>query len=125
MALEIIRRKEGEMSQKQEIRHECTQFSLNSYGHLCIREFDKPKRGHQCDLGCIENTNNCTEKDENGSCCCISCDHYKIADVLPEEHLIVLDQKTTNELIQFIFINRSTYEFRELLKGIVKSELPF
>lgn len=40
MPFEIIRRKEGEMSQKQEIRHENTQVSINDWGHLVIREFD-------------------------------------------------------------------------------------
>jgi hypothetical protein len=42
MAFEFIRRKEGETSQKQEIRHKNVQISINDWGHLCIREFDEP-----------------------------------------------------------------------------------
>lgn len=129
MALEIIRRKDGELSQKQEIRHECSQFSLNSYGHLCIREFDKPLKGYRCEMGDevaeIAGTDKCAGKDEEGHFNCCTCDHYKLMDVLGEEHLVVLDQKATNELIQFIFSVRSTYELKELLKGIIKNELPF
>jgi predicted transcriptional regulator len=117
MSLEIIRRKEGELSQKQEIRHEHTQFSINSYGHLCIREFDDPRMVNDCK---IDNEGNCNER----FCINDKCEHYKPSRV-DDEHLIVLDQKTTNELIQFIFSVRSTYELKELLKGIVKTELPF
>ncbi len=40
MPFELIRRKEGEISQKQEIRHDNTQISINDWGHLVIREFD-------------------------------------------------------------------------------------
>lgn len=43
MPFEIIRRKEGEISQKQEIRHDNTQISINDWGHLVIREFDDIK----------------------------------------------------------------------------------
>lgn len=43
MPFEIIRRKEGEMSEKQEIRHSNVQVSINDWGHLVIREFDEPK----------------------------------------------------------------------------------
>ncbi|MGE5631348.1 MAG: hypothetical protein ACM3TR_09665 [Caulobacteraceae bacterium] len=125
MSLEIIRRKEGEMSQKQDIRHENTQFSINSYGHLSIREFDKPYYRWCCEMGCIENTDKCTGKDENGNYDCHACEHYKNLLIQPAEHLIVLDKTTTDNLIKFIFENRSTYELRELLKGIVKDQLPF
>lgn len=124
MSLEIIRRKEGEMSQKQEIRHEHTQFSINSYGHLCIREFDEQQPGCACELGEFKNCNNDEALSLNG-CCGPSCVRGKRTMLPSEEHLIVLDQKTTNELIQFIFSIRSTYELKELLKDIVKSELPF
>jgi hypothetical protein len=124
MSLEIIRRKEGELSQKQEIRHECTQLSLNNYGHLCIREFDKQHIGYACELGEFKNCVN-NEAIAAGGCVGCSCMCYKSVMLPSEEHLIVLDQKTTNELIQFIFTIRSTYELKELLKGIVKNELPF
>lgn len=40
MAFEIIRRKEGEMSDKQTFRHDNTQISINDWGHLVIRQFD-------------------------------------------------------------------------------------
>jgi hypothetical protein len=124
MSLEIIRRKEGELSQKQEIRHEHTQFSLNSYGHLCIREFEDKKKGYACDFGGFEKCINSEAKAANG-CTGYSCMYYKSVLLPGEEHLIVLDQKTTDGLIKFIFENRSTYELKELLKGIIKSELPF
>jgi len=42
MPFELIRRKEGEISKRQEIRHSNVQISINDWGHLCIREFDKP-----------------------------------------------------------------------------------
>jgi hypothetical protein len=124
MPFELIRRKEGEMSQKQEIRHQHTQFSLNSYGHLCIREFDDSQPGYACELGGFKNCNN-NEAIAAGGCCGFSCCHYKQATLPGEEHLFVLDRTTTDGLIQFIFQNRSTYEFRELLKGVVKDQLPF
>jgi hypothetical protein len=97
---------------------------LNNYGHLCIREFDDPKKTTDCCLPggraeCIKDGLTKACRDGN-----YQCEHYKITR-LDEEHLIVLDQKTTNELIQFIFTIRSTYELKELLKGIVKNELPF
>jgi len=34
MAFEFIRRKEGEESYKQEVRHRNTQISINDWGHL-------------------------------------------------------------------------------------------
>ncbi len=40
MAFEIIRRKEGEMSDKRTFRHDNTQISINDWGHLVIRQFD-------------------------------------------------------------------------------------
>jgi len=125
MPIEIIRRKEGELSQKQEIRHEHTQFSLNSYGHLCIREFDEPKGMGEC--GFKGGRETCATGYErvckDGS---YQCEHYKVARI-DEEHLVVLDQKTTDGLIKFIFENRSTYEFKELIKELIKNskELPF
>ena len=127
MSLEIIRRKEGELSQKQEIRHEHTQFSLNSYGHLCIREFDGPHRDVYCGLPggrveCAKDGPSKVCKDRN-----YECEHY--GNMLDgEEHLVVLDQKTTDGLIKFIFENRSTYEFKKLLTVLInnnKDELPF
>jgi hypothetical protein len=47
MPFEIIRRKEGEVSQKQEIRHRNTQISINDWGHLVIREFDEPQKNDE------------------------------------------------------------------------------
>jgi hypothetical protein len=127
MSFEIIRRKEGELSQKQEIRHSHTQFAINSYGHLSIREFNDAQKGYACELGGRNGGNGCVNEkaiSEKG-CIGLGCTHYKQVMMPGEEHLLVLDQKTTNGLIEFIFKNRSTYEFMELLKGIVKTELPF
>ena len=124
MPIEIIRRMDGEKSTRQEIRHEHTQFSINSYGHLCIREFDAPQQGHTCEFGEFKN---CTNKEvvDAKRCCGFGCSRYKSTMMPGEDHLIVLNQKTTDGLIKFIFENRSTFELRELLKDIVKSNLPF
>ena len=125
MPFEIIRRKEGEISQKQEIRHKNTQISINDYGHLVIREFDDPRSEGDCSIG----RENCA-KEGNKVCrdfvTNYQCEHYKIART-DEEHLIVMDKETTDRLIKFIFENRSTYEFRTLLKELIKkcAELPF
>ncbi len=128
MPFELIRRKEGEMSQKQDIRHQHTQYSLNSYGHLCIREFDdeQPGYGYRCELGGGENCNN-MESFKTHGCMTHSCPHYRTVKLPGEEHLLVLDHVTTSSLINFIFENRSTYEFKEFIKQLIKSnkELPF
>jgi len=44
-----------------------------------------------------------------------------------EEHLIVFDQPTSEQIIRFIFSIRSTYELKQLLKDIIEKskELPF
>lgn len=125
MPFELIRRKEGEISQKQEIRHKNIQISINDWGHLVIREFDEPHKELQCELG---GGNNCVHRDpEAGNKECCSCLHYKYLIVYPEEHLIVFDQQTTNRLINFIFSVRSTYELKKLLKDLIgnKDSLPF
>jgi|GEM_PF-2824770 len=126
MPFEIIRRKEGEVSQKQEIRHAYTQFSINDWGHLCVREFDKPRKEIHCELG---GGNNCVHRDpEAGGKECSSCLHYKCVTAYPEEHLIVFDKATTDRLINFIFSVRSTYEFKKLLAALIsngRDELPF
>jgi hypothetical protein len=126
MAIEIIRRKEGELSTKQEIRHQHTQFSINSYGHLCIREFDTPpiNIGYSCLIG----RENCAKDGITRACRDGNhvCEHYKEIGT-SDEHLIVLDKKTTEGLINFIFENRSTHEFKELIKELIRKnkELPF
>jgi len=120
MPIEIIRRKDGELSQKQDIRHEHTQFSLNSYGHLCIREFDEPKTENYCDRIV------CAKDGIMGPCWEDKCEHYKLARS-DDEHLVVLDQKTTDGLIKFIFENRNTFELKQFIKELIKNskELPF
>jgi hypothetical protein len=90
MPAEIIFRKEGEDTKKIEVRGQNTQISINSYGHLAIREF-------------TGNT---------------------------QDQLIVFDQATTEQIIHFIFKNRSTLEFKQLLKDLIRikvkdDELPF
>lgn len=127
MPFELIRRKEGETSQKQEIRHKNVQISINDWGHLCIREFDEPKLEGDCGIGrekcIIEN---------NGTKVCrdfatgYQCEHYKTARK-DEEHLLVFDQQTTNRLINFIFSVRSTQEYKSFLKSILDKhiDLPF
>ena len=117
MPLEIIRRKEGEISEKQQIRHRNTQFSINSYGHLVIREFDGTQTSLRCEL----------EKCSETSRACLGCEHMKNFENPGEEHLIVLDQETTSKLIQFIFSIRNTYEYKEFLKEIIRKscDLPF
>lgn len=125
MPFELIRRKEGEPSQKQEIRHEHTQFSINSYGHVCIREFDNPRVESDCGIGrenCTKENTLCKDFREGG----YQCENYKIVHI-DDEHLLVLDKPTTDGLIKFIFENRSTCEFKEFIKGLIKNnkELPF
>jgi hypothetical protein len=124
MPLEIIRRKEGEESQKQEIRHSKTQFSINSYGHLCIREFDETNKKYVCTYG----REKCYEEANGQERVCMAgntlCEHYKLVP-MNDEHLIVLDKQTTDDLIRFIFSIRGTFEFKELLKEIIRKELPF
>jgi hypothetical protein len=126
MPLEIIRRKEGEKSTKQEIRHEHTQFSLNSYGHLCIREFEDECPNYDCELGGLKDCDNEDAVSVKG-CCGMPCEHYKYVSLPGEEHLVVLDQKTTDGLIKFIFENRSTFELKQFIKELIKNnkELPF
>jgi hypothetical protein len=126
MSFELIRRKEGEMSQKQEIRHQHTQFSLNSYGHLCIREFDDKQPGYRCKLGGGWACDN-EEAIKARACIACSCQHYRPVEMSSEEDILVLDHITTRSLINFIFENRSTHEFREFIKQLINrnNELPF
>jgi len=124
MSFEIIRRKEGELSQKQEIRHNNVQISINDWGHLVIREFDKPRYKELCEYDrekcLIENNATKVCKTEN-----YKCEHLKEKRV-DDEHLIVFDKETTGKIISFIFSIRSTYEFKQLLKDIIsKNGLPF
>lgn len=121
--MEIIRRKDGEKSTKQEIRHKNTQFSINSYGHICIREYDDEQSGYACELG----SENCDNEKGGNVCFGHSCCHYKASMLPGVEHLLVLDQKTTDGLIKFIFENRSTFELKQFVKELIKNskELPF
>lgn len=91
MSLEIIRRKEGEISQKQEIRHEKTQVSYNDFGHLCIREFGEPHMQRICVRE--ESPDECP-----GSC--MDCNKTELQG--SEEHLIVFDTKTSRQIIDFV-----------------------
>lgn len=99
MSLEIIRRKEGELSQKQGIRHEKTQISYNDFGHICIREFDTERQESECGIG----VENCDK--ESRLCYDYSiveqCKNHKFVRT-DDEHLIVLDQKTSRQLINFV-----------------------
>jgi hypothetical protein len=51
MPFELIRRKEGEMSQKQKVRRKNVQISINNWGHLVVREFDEPEWKTDCEIG--------------------------------------------------------------------------
>lgn len=119
MSFEFIRRKEGEVSQKQEIRHSNVQISINDWGHLCIREFDDPYFEDKCQYGCEK----CTEENEGKQVCEDVFTGYKCKHLKPErtddEHLIVFDRETTEKIIRFIFSVRSTYELKQLLKSMV------
>lgn len=126
MPFEIIRRKEGEISQKQEIRHKNVQISINDWGHLCIREFDEPKTSGACEIG----RENCSK---DGTKVCrdfatgYQCENYKVTRT-DNEHLLVFDKATTDRIINFIFSIRSTYELKQLLKAMIdkrSNELPF
>lgn len=79
MPAEIIFRYESEDTKKIEVRGENTQISINSYGHLVVREFTGNTR----------------------------------------DQLIVFDQATTEQIIQFVFKNRSTTEFKQFLKDLI------
>ena len=126
MAFEIIRRKEGEISKKQEIRHSKVQISINDWGHLVIREFDEPQVSGNCEIS----RENCAKE---GTRVCIDnlsgykCEHYKITRI-NDEHLIVFDKATTDKIINFIFSVRSTFEFKQLLRSILdkrSDDIPF
>lgn len=126
MPLEIIRRKEGEISQKQEIRHKNVQISINDWGHLCIREFDEPQLKFHCEIGhenCANGKTTAVCRDLVGGYQCKHCKEIRSDD----EHLIVFDKTTTEKIINFIFSIRSTYEFKQFLKDLTdkKNELPF
>jgi len=117
MSFELIRRKEGEISQKQEIRHKNIQISINDWGHLVIREFDDPQISRECNSG------KCIDPEKS----CYKCDHWKTTRI-DDEHLIVFDKATTEKIINFIFSIRSTYELKQLLKSIIEKkidDLPF
>ena len=127
MSFEFIRRKEGEMSQKQEIRHSNVQVSINDWGHLVIRAFDKPEYEENCEYG----REKCEEK--NGTMICetfpkgyCKCEYLKKIRV-DEEHLIVFDKATTDRIINFIFSIRTPNFMKQLLENILKGnyELPF
>ena len=94
--LEIIRRKEGELSQKQELRHDKTQVSYNDFGHLCIRGFGEVMVGRKCKINASETI--CA----NNSMKCIECADYQKETEYPEEHLIVFDAKTSRQIIEFV-----------------------
>ncbi len=78
---EIIRRKEGELSHKQEIRHDNVQVSYNDWGHLVVREWDKDaSRIYPIVAGLNE-----------------------IGDLEKgEEHIIVFDKDTSQRIINFL-----------------------
>lgn len=126
MAVEIIRRKEGEMSEKQTIRHDKTQVSINDWGHLCVRLFDPLERRL---LKCIQPV----ENDDGVRACsvgdreCFSCSSAVYDDVqCNSEHLIVFDVATTNRIIDFIKKQNPAYDFIQFLKELAKSNgLPF
>jgi len=122
MPFEIIHRKEGEMSQKQEIRHSNVQISINDWGHLVIREFEKPTDTKKCRLG---DSDNCNKNIIGGNCW--NCEHYKTITTPGEEHLIVFDRATTDRIIDFIFSVRTNNLMKQLLENILKGnyELPF
>lgn len=126
MAFELIRRKEGEVSEKLEIRHLNVQISINDWGHLVIREFDKP----QIDVNCELKKENCKYNDRmlcRKYADVSQCEHCKITR-FDDEHLLVFDRATTEKIIDFIFSIRSTYEFKQLLKEVLgkrKDDLPF
>ena len=128
MPFELIRRKEGEVSQKQEIRHKNVQISINDWGHLVIREFDEPQKNWECKYGyekCIIE-NNGTKKACVDYSTGYQCEHYKTIRK-DDEHMLVFDQQTTNRLINFIFSVRSTQEYKSFLKSILDKhiDLPF
>jgi hypothetical protein len=98
MSFEIIRRKEGETSQKQEIKHEKTQVSYNDFGHLCIREFDSEKHETECAIG----RDNCDKGDHVcWSMAGYKCEHHRTVRA-DAEHLVVFDTKTSRQIISFI-----------------------
>jgi len=119
MAVEIIRRKEGELSQKQDIRHEKTQVSINDWGHLVIRCFDTSRVENDCLIG----TENCTKEDH--LCWNISgyrCENYKSVRT-DDEHLVVFNQTTTNRIIDFVNKQNPSYEFMQFLKEMAKKKV--
>jgi hypothetical protein len=125
MAFELIRRKEGEATEKQEIRHSNVQISINDWGHLVIREFDKPRISGDCEIG----RENCAKE---ALVCCdyesgFQCEHYKTTRA-DDEHLLVFDRATTERLINFIFSIRSTHELKQILRALIEKqggEMPF
>lgn len=111
MPFELIRRKEGEESQKQKIWHSKVQISINDWGHLCIREFDNPQKDGHCTIG----RENC-QKDETSVLCCdyatgYKCEHYRITRA-DDEHLLVFDKETTDRIMNFIFSIRSSFDMK-------------
>ena len=100
MPFELIRRKEGEFSEKQEIRHSNVQVSINDWGHLCIREFDESNEQYYC------LKYNKLPKDVETSCCtrdiCEGCDYFTKKTISGEEHLIVFDKRTTDRILEFV-----------------------
>jgi len=124
LAVEIIRRKEGERSQIQDIQHEKSQVSINDWGHLAIRFFDSPIMDYGCKVG----RDNCPKKD--GLCLDFitnhECENYIPSCRTDDEHLIVFDQATTNRIIDFIKKQNPSYDFVQFLKELAKSNgLPF
>ncbi len=103
MPFELIRRKEGEFSEKQEIRHSNVQVSINDWGHLCVREFDNNKREYFCEeyKQFVNYSTNPPEK-LCGRQFCNCCKNLIEKVVAGEEHLIVFDKSTTKRILRFI-----------------------
>jgi len=118
MAFEIIRRKEGEMHEKQQIQHEYVQVSINDWGHLVIREFDDPIMDKAC---CGVGPENCEKYRSQSEYACNNCEHYKLTRT-DDEHLIVFDKATTDRIIDFIFSIRSSHELKQLLKDMIEKK---
>ena len=109
MAFEIIRRKEGEVNQRQEIRHDNTQISINDWGHLVVREFN---------FNSIKTTCKQDERSDRNpefvcpQAYCDTCNQLEKETIYGEEHLVVFDKRTTERILRFV-------------EKIIGRELPF
>ena len=131
MAVEIIRRKEGEYSQKQSIRHEKEQIGINDWGHLVVRMHNGTSKRVICHLP-TEKTEHgyaaCTHMNYPQPFCCGDCKHAEYMDVQDEEHLIVFDRDTTNRIISFIQKMNPSHDFIQFLKQMANKkadDMPF